>query len=82
MVAVELGIDPDEVARLLAIFPGVSRRFEVVGGPASGIRVVDDYAHNGEKLRATLTTAQAGPAAWWRSSSRTASVPPASCAPS
>jgi UDP-N-acetylmuramate--alanine ligase len=61
MVAVELGIDPDEVARLLAIFPGVSRRFEVVGVTAAGIRVVDDYAHNGEKLRATLTTAQAGP---------------------
>jgi UDP-N-acetylmuramate--alanine ligase len=25
-----------------------------------GIRVVDDYAHNGEKLRAAITTAQAG----------------------
>jgi UDP-N-acetylmuramate--alanine ligase len=44
----------------LARFPGVARRFEVVGTTASGIRVVDDYAHNGEKLRAALTTAQAG----------------------
>src|SRR2546429_1344255 len=26
----------------------------------SGIRVVDDYAHNGEKIRAAVTTAQAG----------------------
>ena len=60
MVAVELGIDPDEVAGLLALFPGVARRFEVVGATASGIRVVDDYAHNGEKLRAAVTTAQAG----------------------
>ena len=60
MIAVELGIDPDEVTGLLALFPGVSRRFEVVGVTASGIRVVDDYAHNGEKLRAALTTAQAG----------------------
>ena len=60
MVAVELGIDPDEVTGLLALFPGVSRRFEVVGVTASGIRVVDDYAHNGEKLRAALTTAQVG----------------------
>jgi UDP-N-acetylmuramate--alanine ligase len=60
MVAVELGIDPDEVTGLLALFPGVSRRFEVVGVTPSGIRVVDDYAHNGEKLRAALTTAQAG----------------------
>ncbi|HEU4370317.1 MAG TPA: Mur ligase domain-containing protein [Methylomirabilota bacterium] len=60
MVAVELGIDPDEVAGLLALFPGVARRFEVVGATAAGIRVVDDYAHNGEKLRAAVTTAQAG----------------------
>jgi UDP-N-acetylmuramate--alanine ligase len=44
----------------LACFPGVSRRFEVIGVTPSGIRVVDDYAHNGEKLRAALTTAQAG----------------------
>ena len=59
MVAIELGIDPDEVVGLLALFPGVSRRFEIVGVTGSGIRVVDDYAHNGEKLRAALTTAQA-----------------------
>jgi UDP-N-acetylmuramate--alanine ligase len=60
MIAVELGIDPEEVTGLLALFPGVARRFEVVGVTAAGIRVVDDYAHNGEKLRAALTTAQAG----------------------
>lgn len=60
MVAVELGIDPDEVTGLLALFPGVSRRFEVIGVTPAGIRVVDDYAHNGEKMRAALTTAQAG----------------------
>jgi UDP-N-acetylmuramate--alanine ligase len=59
MVAIELGIDPDEVAGLLALFPGVARRFEVIGTTATGIRVVDDYAHNGEKLRAALITAQA-----------------------
>jgi UDP-N-acetylmuramate--alanine ligase len=60
MVAIELGIDADEITALLALFPGVSRRFEVVGVTASGIRVIDDYAHNGEKLRAALATAQAG----------------------
>jgi UDP-N-acetylmuramate--alanine ligase len=32
----------------------------VVGVTAGGIRVVDDYAHNGEKLRAAITAAQAG----------------------
>jgi UDP-N-acetylmuramate--alanine ligase len=60
MVAIELGIDLDEITALLALFPGVSRRFEVVGVTASGIRVIDDYAHNGEKLRAAIATAQAG----------------------
>jgi UDP-N-acetylmuramate--alanine ligase len=60
MIAVELGIDPDEVTGLLALFPGVCRRFEVVGITPTGVRVVDDYAHNGEKLRAALTTAQIG----------------------
>jgi UDP-N-acetylmuramate--alanine ligase len=38
----------------------VTRRFETIGTTASGIRVIDDYAHNGEKIRAALTTAQAG----------------------
>ena len=60
IIAVELGIDPDEVTGLLALFPGVARRFEVVGVTGSGIRVVDDYAHNADKLRAAITTAQAG----------------------
>jgi UDP-N-acetylmuramate--alanine ligase len=60
LVALELGVGADAVARALASFPGVARRFEVIGTTASGIRVVDDYAHNGEKLRAAITTAQAG----------------------
>ncbi|PYM90448.1 MAG: hypothetical protein DME04_22665 [Candidatus Rokuibacteriota bacterium] len=62
LVAFELGVATSTVELLLARFPGVARRFEVVGTTASGIRVVDDYAHNGEKLRAAITTAQAGAA--------------------
>jgi UDP-N-acetylmuramate--alanine ligase len=60
MVAIELGVDHGTVEALLSRFPGVARRFEVVGTTDSGIRVVDDYAHNGEKIRAAITTAQAG----------------------
>jgi UDP-N-acetylmuramate--alanine ligase len=60
LVAVGLGIGPGLVERALARFPGVARRFEVIGTTSNGIRVVDDYAHNGEKLRAAITTAQAG----------------------
>ena len=60
LVALELGIAPRAVESALSRFPGVARRFEVVGVTADGVRVVDDYAHNGEKLRAAITTAQAG----------------------
>ena len=60
LIALELGLSPTTVTALLARFPGVARRFEVIAVTAGGIRVVDDYAHNGEKLRAALTTAQAG----------------------
>ncbi|HEU4437722.1 MAG TPA: Mur ligase domain-containing protein [Methylomirabilota bacterium] len=60
LIALELGITPEAVSTLLGRFPGVARRFEVIGVTASGIRVVDDYAHNGEKLRAAIGAAQAG----------------------
>ena len=60
LLALELGVDASALEASLARFPGVARRFEVVGTTASGIRVVDDYAHNGEKIRAAVTTAQAG----------------------
>jgi UDP-N-acetylmuramate--alanine ligase len=62
LVALELGVDATTVATLLAHFPGVARRFELVGTTARDIHVVDDYAHNGEKLRAAITSAQAGAA--------------------
>ena len=62
LVALEIGLDAEAVVTLLARFPGVARRFELVGTTARDIHVVDDYAHNAEKLRAAITTAQAGSA--------------------
>ena len=62
LIALELGFAPATVGALLARFPGVARRFEVIAVTAGGVRVVDDYAHNGEKLRAAITTAQSGSA--------------------
>ena len=62
MVALEIGLDAELVVTLLSRFPGVARRFELVGTTAGDIHVVDDYAHNGEKIRAAITTAQAGSA--------------------
>jgi len=43
-------------------FPGVARRFELVGTTAGDIHVVDDYAHNGEKIRAAINDRAGGSA--------------------
>jgi len=59
-VCCELGVAPAAIVMALREFPGVARRFEVIGTTDTGIRVVDDYAHNGEKIRAALLAAQAG----------------------
>jgi len=58
LVGLELGVASADVERLLPGFPGVARRFEVIGITPGGVRVVDDFAHNGDKIRAALTTAQ------------------------
>jgi UDP-N-acetylmuramate--alanine ligase len=60
LVALRLGLAMPTIERLLARFPGVGRRFELIGVTPAGIRVIDDYAHNADKLRAALTTAQSG----------------------
>jgi UDP-N-acetylmuramate--alanine ligase len=60
LVAVDLGIPIETVAALLPRFPGAARRFEVVGATPNGIRVIDDYAHNAEKIRAAIGAAQGG----------------------
>ncbi|MHC5068559.1 MAG: Mur ligase domain-containing protein [Planctomycetota bacterium] len=59
-VAMELGVTCAAAAAALADFPGVARRFQVVGVTESGITVVDDYAHNGAKIAAAVTAAQLG----------------------
>jgi UDP-N-acetylmuramate--alanine ligase len=52
-----IGVPRDEAVAALTRFRGVGRRFELVG-EAGGVSVVDDYAHNPEKLRAALATAR------------------------
>jgi UDP-N-acetylmuramate--alanine ligase len=52
-----LGCDPGEAAEALASFTGVGRRFEIKG-EASGVLVVDDYAHHPSEIRATLRAAR------------------------
>ncbi|MFA5137847.1 MAG: Mur ligase domain-containing protein [Elusimicrobiota bacterium] len=49
----EAGVPLEDCSKALASFAGVARRFQLVG-TAGGIQVVDDYAHNPDKLRAVL----------------------------
>lgn len=56
-VAAAEGLDVGELAPVLAGFPGVRRRFQVLG-QAGGVTVVDDYAHHPGEIRATLAAAR------------------------
>jgi UDP-N-acetylmuramate--alanine ligase len=49
-----------EAAAHLCRFSGIRRRLEVVG-TANGITVIDDFAHNPDKISATLETLHAFP---------------------
>jgi UDP-N-acetylmuramate--alanine ligase len=55
-----LGVGLEEAAAALATFTGVRRRFDVVG-EAAGVTVIDDFAHNPDKIAATLDTLHAFP---------------------
>ena len=53
----ELLIPFETIARALAAFTGVVRRFELKG-ERDGVLVVDDYAHHPTEIRATLAAAR------------------------
>jgi UDP-N-acetylmuramate--alanine ligase len=50
-----VGLSLAEAARALDGFNGVKRRLEVAG-TAGGVTVIDDFAHNPDKIHATLAT--------------------------
>jgi UDP-N-acetylmuramate--alanine ligase len=50
-----VGVPLGEAVDALATFAGIKRRLEIVG-TANGITVVDDFAHNPDKIAATLAT--------------------------
>ena len=52
-----IGVSLEESAFALRGYEGVGRRFERVGR-AGGIEVIDDFAHNPEKVRAALSAAR------------------------
>lgn len=57
IIGLELGLDFDTIAKSLATFTGVNRRFQVLG-EARGVIVIDDYAHHPTEVDATLKGAR------------------------
>jgi UDP-N-acetylmuramate--alanine ligase len=55
--ALALDVPLADMVAPLASFQGVGRRFQTVGA-ARGVAVVDDFAHNADKIAAALTTAK------------------------
>jgi len=55
--AITAGAPPAIAFETLASFPGVARRMEVVG-EASGVTVVDDFAHHPTAIEATIAAAR------------------------
>lgn len=51
------GVALAEMAAPLAVFSGIGRRFQTIG-KAHGIEVIDDFAHNAEKIAAAIRTAK------------------------
>ena len=55
-----LGVRIEDAVTALARFEGLKRRLETVG-TAGGVTVIDDFAHNPDKIDATLATLRAQP---------------------
>jgi UDP-N-acetylmuramate--alanine ligase len=53
-----LGVPVEDAAAALGRFEGLRRRLETVG-EAGGVTVIDDFAHNPDKIAATLATLRA-----------------------
>jgi len=58
--ATACGVTLTDAAAHLGTFTGIRRRLEVVG-TAEGVTVIDDFAHNPDKIAATLKTLRAFP---------------------
>jgi UDP-N-acetylmuramate--alanine ligase len=56
-IGVQLGVSPEDIAKGLATFRGVDRRFQTKG-TIGGVTVVDDYGHHPTEILATLQAAR------------------------
>jgi UDP-N-acetylmuramate--alanine ligase len=52
-----VGVELEEMVAPLASFRGIGRRFQTMG-KAHGVEVIDDFAHNPEKIAAAIKTAK------------------------
>ncbi|MBV9284284.1 MAG: UDP-N-acetylmuramate--L-alanine ligase [Acidimicrobiia bacterium] len=59
VMALEIGVPFEPIARALSHYGGVARRFQF-RGERNGVTYVDDYAHLPTEVRAALTTAKDG----------------------
>ena len=55
-----VGVRVEEAVNAIARFEGLRRRLEIVG-EVGGVTVIDDFAHNPDKIAATLATLRAQP---------------------
>jgi UDP-N-acetylmuramate--alanine ligase len=55
-----LGVRVEDAVHAIARFEGLKRRLETVG-EAGGVTIIDDFAHNPDKIAATLATMRAQP---------------------
>ena len=56
-VAIELGLDAEQIAKGLASFGGVKRRFTHTG-TWNGVEIFDDYGHHPVEIKAVLSAAR------------------------
>lgn len=56
VAALEVGVSPQKLAKLLPGFTGAGRRFEILG-VKNGVTIADDYAHHPAELKVTLNVA-------------------------
>ena len=55
------GVPIADAVAALGRFEGLARRFDIVGTSASAITVIDDFGHNPDKVRATLSALKTHP---------------------
>lgn len=49
-----LGVTPESISKTLERFEGTKRRFDIIGIIRDTIKIIDDYAHHPEEIKATL----------------------------